>query len=151
MLNGKTQPPVDSSSRHLQLFQAISKNRASLILAMVQYPLAQLTFRWYFCSQSNTCNQTGFISGWSIREGIAVAQEILHQCKKTKASDHLLKINFEKSYDMINWCCLKEAMQQMGFGSNQLRWIDSLLQSAEVNVITNGIIGNESRCSGRSD
>lgn len=38
--------------------------------------------------------QMGFIKGRSIVDGIALAQEVIHQCKKIDAEGYLLKIDF---------------------------------------------------------
>lgn len=38
--------------------------------------------------------QMGFIKGKSIVDGIALVQEVIHQCKKKSAKGYLLKIDF---------------------------------------------------------
>lgn len=52
--------------------------------------------------------QTSFISGRKILEGAASAYEIIHQCKKTKSNGYILKLGFEKAYDMIECDCFVE-------------------------------------------
>ena len=46
-------------------------------------------------------NQTTFIQGRSILDGIAVLHEVLHEIKATKEEVFILKIDFEKAYDRV--------------------------------------------------
>lgn len=48
-------------------------------------------------------NQTAFIRGRSILDGIAVLHEVLHEIKLTKEEVFILKIDFEKAYDRVRW------------------------------------------------
>lgn len=52
--------------------------------------------------------QINFIKGKNIPEGIEVTQEVSHQCKRSRYNGFLLKLNFEKAYNMIGWECLME-------------------------------------------
>jgi hypothetical protein len=47
--------------------------------------------------------QTAFIPGRNILEGVVILQEILHELKVTKKSGVILKLDFEKAYDKIDW------------------------------------------------
>lgn len=64
--------------------------------------------------------QSGFIKGRSILNGVAIIKEVIHQCKRIKHKGYLLKLDFEKAYDTINWDCLLEVLYPRGFGP---RWI----------------------------
>jgi hypothetical protein len=44
-------------------------------------------------------NQTGFIKGRNILEGVVVLHEVLHELHRSKARGLVLKIDFEKAYD----------------------------------------------------
>lgn len=46
-----------------------------------------------------------------IMEEVATAYEIIHQSKRTKSNGYLLKIDFEKIYDLVNWDCLIKTMR----------------------------------------
>jgi hypothetical protein len=54
--------------------------------------------------------QTAFIRGRYITDGVMLLQEILRETKVKKQQGVILKIDFEKAYDMVNWnflldCC----------------------------------------------
>lgn len=90
--------------------------------------------------------QTGFITGRSIIDGIATAQEVLHQCKKTKTSGYLLKIDFDMAYDMMRWEALVERLCSRGFGERWIRWIETWCQSVKVKLLINGKVRKEIVC-----
>jgi hypothetical protein len=55
--------------------------------------------------------QYGFIKGRYIMDGVVSLNEILHEVKKKKQSGVILKIDFEKAYDKVNWqflCMMKK-------------------------------------------
>jgi len=47
-------------------------------------------------------NQTGFIRGRNILEGVVVLHEVLHELRISKQRGVILKIDFEKAYDRVN-------------------------------------------------
>lgn len=49
-----------------------------------------------------------------------------------------LHINFEKTFDTVNWEYLISVMRQMGFGETWCTWITSFLKFASVSVLING-------------
>lgn len=60
------------------------------------------------------------IKGRQLVNSVMVANEVLDDicCKKRRAS--LVKLDFEKAFDKVDWLYLKRVMITMGFGS---RWI----------------------------
>ncbi|XP_058068262.1 uncharacterized protein LOC131217364 [Magnolia sinica] len=66
--------------------------------------------------------QLTFVQGRSISESIALAQELLHEInKKVRESNNIMKIDFEKAYDRVDWAFLKSVLQQFGFS---YQWIN---------------------------
>lgn len=53
----------------------------------------------------------GFIAKRHILNGVAIAQEVIHQTRKRYAYGFLLKLKFEKANDMIDWDCLLEVLE----------------------------------------
>lgn len=47
-------------------------------------------------------NQTGFIRGRNILEGVMVLHEVLHELRISKQRGIILKIDFERAYDRVN-------------------------------------------------
>jgi hypothetical protein len=54
--------------------------------------------------------QTTFMPGRHILEGVLVLHETIHELHHKKLFGVLLKIDFEKAYDKVNWSFLQQAM-----------------------------------------
>lgn len=48
-------------------------------------------------------SQTAFIPGRYILEGVVILHETLYELKRKKMKGIILKIDFEKAYDKVNW------------------------------------------------
>ena len=48
-------------------------------------------------------SQTTFLPGRLILEGVVTLHETIHELKRKKQSGILLKLNFVKAYDKVNW------------------------------------------------
>lgn len=44
----------------------------------------------------------GFIKGRNIMDGVVITQEVVHQMKKQNKEGFILKLDFEKAYDIVN-------------------------------------------------
>jgi hypothetical protein len=72
-------------------------------------------------------NQTTFNKGRYILESIVIAHEILHivhQCKQ----DFVLKIDYEKAYNKVNWYFLLDILEERRIGKKCLEWINQILK-----------------------
>ena len=61
--------------------------------------------------------------GRSIFDGVAAAQEIISNWFHKKSGGILLKLDFAKACDMVDWDFLLEALSSKGFGSKWISWI----------------------------
>ncbi|XP_028104944.1 uncharacterized protein LOC114303962 [Camellia sinensis] len=82
--------------------------------------------------------QTAFLGGRSILDGVLIANEVVHWWKAAKMRGIILKLDFEKAYDSVNWEFLLSMMRNFGFGEKWLGWIKSCLSSSRVSVLVNG-------------
>lgn len=48
-------------------------------------------------------NQSTFIQGHFILDGVLVFHEVLHEVKRKRQKAAFLKIDFHKAYDMLHW------------------------------------------------
>ncbi|XP_022040327.1 uncharacterized protein LOC110942874 [Helianthus annuus] len=67
-----------------------------------------------------------------------ISKILANQLKKEKKKAFLLKIDFEKAYDNVNWKFLLDIMGQMGFPSLWYKWVEGVLVSARSSVLVNG-------------
>ena len=66
-----------------------------------------------------------------------------------KSLEELLKffkLDFEKTYDRVNWGFLLEVLKQRGFGDKFISWIHNLLTSGKSCVNINGELGDYFQC-----
>jgi mannosylglycoprotein endo-beta-mannosidase len=55
-------------------------------------------------------NQSGFIKGRNILEGVVNLHEVLHSLSRDKGNGMIFKIYFEKAYDRVRWDFLEEVL-----------------------------------------
>jgi len=61
-------------------------------------------------------SQTAFVAGRQILDGALIANEVVHWLKKKKKQGVLLKLDFQKAFDTIDWDSLDLVLEEMGFG-----------------------------------
>ena len=59
--------------------------------------------------------QFAFMGDRNIQDGVLVANEIVEAWRKRKRKGIIIKFDFEKAYDNINWQYLLGMMQRLGF------------------------------------
>jgi hypothetical protein len=53
--------------------------------------------------------------GRNILEGVIILHESIHELQSKKIDGIILKLDFEKAYDKVNWKFLQQAMRMKGF------------------------------------
>lgn len=82
--------------------------------------------------------QSGFIKNRFILENVALAQEVISVIHNNKSEGIMLKIDFEKAYDKVNWSFLLELLRARGFSSRWIGWISNCLKTSISTVLVNG-------------
>jgi len=83
-------------------------------------------------------NQTGFIKARNILEGVLILHEIVHELRTKGKKGLILKIDFEKAYDKVNWRFLEEVMKGKGLPDTWINWVMQTVQGGRVCVNING-------------
>lgn len=87
--------------------------------------------------------QTGFVKGRQASASILLVKEVAHSIQKRRCKGVILKLDFEKAFDMVNWDFLLDTMKVMNFDHKWCSWIKSLLESTRISVIVNGTPSKE--------
>lgn len=66
------------------------------------------------------------------------ANEVVDFSTSENKDQLLVKFDFEKEYDMVNWYFLRYMLQRMGFGAIWLKWTKALVFSSQMSVLVNG-------------
>ena len=75
--------------------------------------------------------QSAFIQGRYILESVVIAHEIVHSLSKSGEPGIILKLDYEKAYDRVNWDFLFEIL-------SWIDWIRHLVIGGYVGVNLNG-------------
>jgi hypothetical protein len=87
-------------------------------------------------------NQTAFIKGRYILESAVTAHEVLHSVYHGKQQGYVVKLDYEKAYDKVNWMFLLDVLRKRGFGDRWLEWIRCILCMGSVGVTINNEEGD---------
>eukprot|EP00253_Pinus_taeda_P021219 PITA_21219 len=83
--------------------------------------------------------QSGYVEGRQITDGIILTHEIIHSLKISKKPGMLLKLDLSKAFDSLSWNYIEKILLAFGFNASWVRWIMSLLTSSFFLVLINGI------------
>lgn len=83
-------------------------------------------------------NQIGFIKGKNILEGVVVLHEVIHELHCSKQRGLILKIDFEKAYDRVNWLFMEQVLVGRGFRTKWVDWVMNTVRGGKVCINVNG-------------
>ncbi|XP_057247457.1 uncharacterized protein LOC130589860 [Beta vulgaris subsp. vulgaris] len=84
--------------------------------------------------------QAGFMPGRNISNNILVATELIKSYNTKHVSPRcMLKVDFKKAYDSIEWSFLKTVMCEIGFPSQFVKWTMACVTSVSFSILINGI------------
>ena len=68
--------------------------------------------------------------------------EIIHHTHVKKKIGVILKLDFKKAYDKVNWAFLLDCFRKRGFSEMFCRWISQILHNGTVSVKINNEVGS---------
>jgi hypothetical protein len=86
-------------------------------------------------------NQTTFIPGRYILEGVIILHETLHELRVKKMQGVILKLDFEKAYDKVRWNIMIEVLRKKNFPEKWVEWMKKIIEGGKVGVNINGEAG----------
>jgi len=85
--------------------------------------------------------QSAFLKGRNIMNGVMALHEILHETMKKKEVGVVLKLDFEKAYDKVNWNFLFDCLKLWDFCDTWINWIKDVVTGGTVCVKLNNVEG----------
>jgi hypothetical protein len=82
--------------------------------------------------------QSAFIKGRQLVDSVAVVNELIDYAKKSKKECMVLKVDFEKAYDSVDWGFLDYMLRRFGFGVKWRAWMKTCVCSGNMSVLVNG-------------
>jgi hypothetical protein len=89
------------------------------------------------CDRLLAPNQTAFVRGRYILESVVSAHEILHDSIKNTEKGLILKLDYEKTYDRVDWQFLHEMLLSRGIDSKWVNWIMRMVKGGSICVSLN--------------
>ena len=82
--------------------------------------------------------QTGFVPGRSILDGILIIQETIHSAAINKEPCMFMKLDIQKAYDMVDWRFLCKILEAFGFSRQWVNLIFKFISTPKISVLING-------------
>ena len=82
--------------------------------------------------------QTGFVPGRSILDGIITIQEVIHSAVIDKEDCMFIKLDIQKAYDMVDWRFLCKVLEAFGFSHQWVNLIFKFISTPKISVLING-------------
>ena len=126
--------PKEPEAQNIKKFRPISLVNCSfkIISKILTYRLEPILQRLI------DANQSAFLKNRFILDNVVLSHEIIHHCQVTKQQGVVIKIDFEKAYDKINWQYLIDLMLSRGFDDKWVAWMKLWLVSSQSCITING-------------
>ena len=82
--------------------------------------------------------QSGFVEGRQILDGVVVATETIHSMANSKEKAMFIKLDMAKAYDRVRWSFLQKVLRAFNFEEEWIRWVMSCVNSTSFLVLVNG-------------
>lgn len=82
--------------------------------------------------------QSAFVGGRSILDGVLIANEAVDWWKTSKKKGIILKLDFQKAYNIVNWNYLLQMLDSFGHGPRWIRWMKECTESVRISILVNG-------------
>eukprot|EP00253_Pinus_taeda_P006641 PITA_06641 len=82
--------------------------------------------------------QTGYVEGRQIMDGIILSNEVIHSLKILKKPGMIMKLDLSKAFDKLSWEYIQQMLLAFGFSATWTRWIMNLITSPYFSVLLNG-------------
>lgn len=66
-----------------------------------------------------------------------MVEELIFNIHKHRLSRYILKVDFAKAFDLVDWEFLFEFLNAKGFGEQWISWIKSILLPSKANILVN--------------
>ena len=83
-------------------------------------------------------NQSAFLKGRYLVDGVLVVNELVDYAKKAKKDCLIFKVDFEKAYDSVEWGFLEYMMRRVGICEKWVGWMKACVFGGSMSILVNG-------------
>ena len=87
-------------------------------------------------------DQTGFVRGRYIGQNIRLLSDIMEFSNNKQLSGILLFVDFEKTFDTLEWSFISKTFEAFNFGPNFRKWFSVLYNNVQSSVLNGGYTTN---------
>lgn len=84
--------------------------------------------------------QFAFIEGSCIVDNIIVAKEAIFSLQKRKLQGCVIKVDFTKAFDIVEWNFLLDLLHARGFGPHWRGWVSRILATSKASILVDGSV-----------
>lgn len=84
--------------------------------------------------------QSAFIVSKCLLDNIVAAEEAVFSVQKCKLPANIIKVDFAKAFDMVDWDFSFELLKAGGFGDRWIGWIESMFLTSKSPILVNGLV-----------
>jgi hypothetical protein len=82
--------------------------------------------------------QSAFLKGRQLVEGVVVVNEVIDYARKVGKDCLIVKVDFEKAYDSVDWDFLDYMLGRFGFSQKWRKWMKACVGAGNLSVLVNG-------------
>jgi len=79
-----------------------------------------------------------FLKGRNLIDGVLVVNELVDFAKKAKTECLILKVDFEKAHDSVDWDFLEYMLVRVGLCAKWVRWTKACVFGGSMSILVNG-------------
>jgi len=83
-------------------------------------------------------SQSTFLKGRHLVDGVLIVNEVVDLAKRANQECLIIKVDFEKTYDSVNWGFLEYMMRRVGIEAKWVRWIKACVFGGNMSILVNG-------------
>ena len=85
-------------------------------------------------------SQSAFITGMCILYNVVTVKETIFNLQKGKILGNIIKVDFSKAFDIVDWDFLSELLYTDGFSSHWIGWIKRILYTSKASILVKGSV-----------
>jgi hypothetical protein len=85
-----------------------------------------------------SASQSAFLKRRHLVDGVLFVNEVVDLAKKAKRECLILKVDFEKAYDSVDWGFLEYMMRRVGMEEKWVRWMKACIFCGNISILVNG-------------